>query len=82
MMSYYYLSFLIGEIWLDWQDIILLGIILFSVLVKCDLICRIWTFQIIQDRPLSPADKALVLGWDSWILYWAHRFFGLGEWAF
>ena len=71
MMSYYYLSFLIGEIWLDWQDIILLGIILFSVLVKCDLFCRIWTFQIIQDRPLSPADRALVLGWDrgAWILH-------------
>ena len=31
MMSYYYLSFLIGEIWLDLRDNILLGIILFSI---------------------------------------------------
>ena len=31
MMSYYYLSFLIGEIWLDSRNNILLGIILFSV---------------------------------------------------
>ena len=31
MMSYYYLSFLIGEIWLDLRDNILLRIILFSV---------------------------------------------------
>ena len=31
MMSYYYLSFLIDEIWFDLRDNILLGIILFSV---------------------------------------------------
>ena len=44
MMNCHYLSFLIGEIW---QDNILLGVILFSVLVKRNLICRIWTFQFI-----------------------------------
>ena len=31
MMIYYYLSFLIGEVWLDLRNNILLGIILFSV---------------------------------------------------
>ena len=31
MMNYYYLSFLIGEIWLDLRNNILLWIILFSV---------------------------------------------------
>ena len=31
MMIYYYLSFLIGEVWLDLWNNILLGIILFSV---------------------------------------------------
>ena len=31
MMSYYYLFFLISEIWLDLRNNILLGIILFSV---------------------------------------------------
>ena len=56
MMIYYYLSFLIDEIWLDLQDNILLGIILFSVLAKFNLIYRIWAFQIIQDRPLGLAD--------------------------
>ena len=31
MMIYYYLYFLIGEVWLDLRNNILLGIILFSV---------------------------------------------------
>ena len=31
MMIYYYLTFLIGEVWLDLRNNILLGIILFSV---------------------------------------------------
>ena len=31
MMIYYCLSFLIGEVWLDLRNNILLGIILFSV---------------------------------------------------
>ena len=41
MMTCYYLSFLIEEIWLDLQDNISLGVILFSVLAKHNLICRI-----------------------------------------
>ena len=40
MMICYYLSFLIDEIWLDLKDNILLGIILFFVLAKFNLICR------------------------------------------
>ena len=44
MMSCHYLSFLIDEIWLDRQDNILLGAILFHVLTKHNLIYRIWTF--------------------------------------
>ena len=63
MMTCYYLSFLIEEIWLDLQDNILLGVILFSVLAKHNLICKIWTFQFIQGRPLGLAGRAFVLGW-------------------
>ena len=33
MMIYYCLSFLIGEVWLDLRNNMLLGIILFSVLM-------------------------------------------------
>ena len=33
MMIYYCLSFLIGDVWLDLRNNILLGIILFSVLM-------------------------------------------------
>ena len=62
MMICYYLSFLIDEIGLDLQDNIFLGIILFSVLAKFNLICRIWAFQIIKDRPLGLADWTFVLG--------------------
>ena len=84
MMICYYLYFLIDEISLDLHDNILLGIILFSVLAKFNLICSIWAFQIIQDRPLGLADWAFVLGWHkgAWILHWVHHFFGLGEWAY
>ena len=39
MMICYYFSFLIDEIWLDGQNNILLGIILFYVLAKFNLIC-------------------------------------------
>ena len=60
MMICYYFSFLIDEIW---QDNILFGIILFSVLVKFNLICWIWVFQIIQDRPVGLTDWAFVLDW-------------------
>ena len=56
MMICYYLSFLIDEIWLDSQDNIFLGIILFSVLAKFNPICRIWSIQVTQDRPLGLAD--------------------------
>ena len=44
MMSCHYLSFLIDEIGSDRQDNILLRVILFPVLAKHNLICRIWTF--------------------------------------
>ena len=82
MMNCHYLSFLIDEIWLGRQDNILLGVILFSVLAKHNLICWIWTFQFIQDRPLGLVGRAFVLGWyrGAWVLHWAHRSFGLGEW--
>ena len=59
MMICNYFSFLIDEIWLDWQDNILFGIILFSVMVKFNLICGIWAFQIIRDRPLGPSGLGL-----------------------
>ena len=82
-MICHHISFLTDEIWLDWRDNILLRIILFSVLAKYNLICRIWTFKIIQDRSLGLADQAFVLDWHrgAWILHWAHHSFGLGEWA-
>ena len=41
MMICNYFSFLIDEIRLDWQDNILVGIILFSILAKFNLICGI-----------------------------------------
>ena len=44
VMICYYFSFLIEGLWLDRQDNILLGVILFFVLAKRNLICRIWTF--------------------------------------
>ena len=50
MMICYYISFLIDEILLDLKDNILLGIILFFVLAKFNLTCRIWD---------------LVLGWHK-----------------
>ena len=82
-MICYYFPFLIDKIWLDRQDNILLGVILFSVWAKYNLIGRIWTFLFIQDRPLDLASRAFVLGWyrGAWLLRWAHHFFELGEWA-
>ena len=65
MMICYYLSFFIDEIWLDLQDNIFLGIILFSVLMKFNQICRIWAIQVIQDRSLGLSDWTLVLGWHK-----------------
>ena len=51
-----YSTSLIGEIWFDLQDKQLLRNILLSLLVRFNLICRIWAFQIIYDRPLGLAD--------------------------
>ena len=61
MMIYNYFSLLIEEIWVDWQDNILFGIILFSVLVNFNLTCRIWAFQIIRYQPLRPSGLGLRL---------------------
>ena len=41
MMICNYLSFLIEEVWVDWQDNVLFGIILFSVLANFSLTCGI-----------------------------------------
>ena len=59
MMICNYFSFLIDEILLDWQDNILFGISLFSVLAKFNLICWICAFQIIKDRPLGSSGPGL-----------------------
>ena len=58
-----YLIFLIGEIYLDLQDNILLGIILFPLSMEFILICRMWAFSITHNRPLGRADWAFILGW-------------------
>ena len=81
-MICHYFSFLIDEIWLDRQDNILLGVILFSVLAKHNLICRIWTFQFIKYHPLGLTGRPFVLGWyrGVWVLHWVRHSFGLGEW--
>ena len=57
MMICYYFSFLIDEIWLDWWDNILL--VIFSVLTELNLICGIWAFSIIRDRPLGSSWSGL-----------------------
>ena len=46
---------------MDWQDNILFGIILFSVLVNFNLTCGIWAFQIIRYRSLGPSGSGLRL---------------------
>ena len=61
MMICDYFSFLIEEIWVDWQNNILFGIILFSALANFNLICGIWAFQIIRYRPLGPSGPGLRL---------------------
>ena len=58
MMICYYFSFLIDEIWLDWWDNILF--ILFSVLAELNMICGIWAFPIIQDRPFGLSGPGLL----------------------
>ena len=48
------------------------------------MICKMWAFQIIHDRPLRRVDWAFVLAWKAgaWVLHLACFFFGLGEWAY
>ena len=52
---------LFGDSYRDGLEM-LLGVILFSVLAKHNLICKIWTFQFIQDHPSGLAGRAFVLG--------------------
>ena len=61
MMICDYSSFLFEEIWVDWQDNILFGIILFSVLANFNLTCGKCAFQIIRYRPLGPSGPGLRL---------------------
>ena len=58
-----YLIFLAGEIYLDLQDNMLLGIILFPLSVGFSSIYRMWVFSITHKRPLGRADWAFILGW-------------------
>ena len=48
---------------MDLQDNRLLGIILFSLSMRFSLICRMWVFSIIHNRPLGRAGWAFILGW-------------------
>ena len=57
MMICHYFSFLIDEIWLGWWNNILL--FLFSVLTDLNLICEIWVFSIIRDRPMGSRGPVL-----------------------
>ena len=41
----------------------LLGIILFPLSMGFSLICKMWAFSIIHNRPLGRADWAFILGW-------------------
>ena len=61
-----YLIFLAGEIYLDLQDNMLLGNILFPLSVGFSSICRMWAFSITHKRPLGRADWAFILGWHQW----------------
>ena len=79
MVICYYFSFHIDEILLDLWDNILF--ILFSLLAELNLICGIWAFPIIQDRPLGPsgpglhfelAPRGLDIAWGAPLL-WAWR---------
>ena len=78
MMICHYFSFLINEIWLDyWNNILLF---LFSVLTELNLICGIWAFSIILDRPLGSHGPSLHFELASGGPE-THHFFGLDEWA-
>ena len=77
MISHYF-SFHIDEIWLDlWNNILLF---LFSELMELNLICGIWAFSIIRDRPLGSHGPGLHFELAS-EGPGTHHFFGLGEWA-
>ena len=78
MMICHYFSFLIYDIWLDWWNNILL--FLFSALTELNLICGIWAFSIIRDRPLGYSGPGLHFELAKGGLG-AHHFSGLGEWA-
>ena len=78
MMICNYFSLLIEEIWVDWQDNILFGIILFFVLANFNPTCGIWVFQIIRYRPLRPSElglrlalapRGLDIAWDAPLLW-------------
>ena len=59
----------------------LLGIILLLLLAIFSLICRMWVFQIIHDRPLGASGLGLHFGLEpgAWVFHWARLFFGFGE---
>ena len=78
MMICHYFSFLIDKIWLDLWDNILL--FLFSALTELNLICGIWAFSIIRDRPLGSSESSLHFELASGGPR-THHFFGLGEWV-
>ena len=43
----------------------LFGIILLPLLARYNLICKMWAFHIVHDRPLRGVDWAFVLGWSQ-----------------
>ena len=48
---------------MDLQDNRLLGIILFPLSMRFSLICKMWAFSIIHNRPLGRVGQAFILGW-------------------
>ena len=57
MMICHYFPFLMDEIWLGlWNNILLF---LFSALTELNLICGIWAFSIIRDRPMGSRGPGL-----------------------
>ena len=73
-----YLIFLTGEIKLDLQDNMLLGIILFPLSMGFSLIYRMWAFSITHNLPLGRADWAFILGWRQRPEYFNGRASSLG----
>ena len=78
MMICHYFPFLIDEIWLSWWNNILL--FLFFALTELNLICGIWAFSIIRDRPMGSHGPSLHFELAS-EGPGMHHFFGLDEWA-